>query len=45
MDKGYQHVDGNYYCNHTKDCLTSMLDDYARHKELENVQGDANVSS
>ena len=45
MDRGYQHVDGKYFCNHTRDCLTAMLDDYARHKELENVQGDANVSS
>ena len=45
MDRGYQHVAGRYYCNHTRDCLTSQLDAYAKAKEAENVQGDANVSS
>ena len=45
MDRGYQHVAGQYYCNHTRDCLTTQLDAYAKMKEAENVQGDANVSS
>ena len=44
-DEPYQYVQGEYFCNCHKDCLTAQLDAYAKMKEAENVQGDANVSS